>query len=67
MSFWTRTSPTLMSRAMGASEAVLAGSLRFSLGTFSTDDEVDRVIAVVPGLVAKLRGLTEKSGKGGRS
>ena len=35
-------------------------SLRFSLGMFSTQEEVDRVIDVLPRLVEKLRGLTRK-------
>jgi cysteine desulfurase len=59
--------PSHVLRAMGFQAHRTQNSLRFSLGTFSTDDEVDRVVAVVPGLVAKLRGLTEKSGRGGRS
>ena len=33
-------------------------SLRFSLGMFSTEAEVDRVVEVLPRLVEKLRGLT---------
>jgi cysteine sulfinate desulfinase/cysteine desulfurase-like protein len=35
-------------------------SLRFSLGMFSTEEEVDRVVEVLPRLVEKLRGLTRK-------
>jgi cysteine desulfurase len=35
-------------------------SLRFSLGMFSTEEEVDRVIALLPSLVEKLRGLTRR-------
>jgi cysteine sulfinate desulfinase/cysteine desulfurase-like protein len=35
-------------------------SLRFSLGLFSTVEEVDRVVDVLPRLVEKLRGLTKK-------
>jgi cysteine desulfurase len=45
-------------RAMGFSSHRTQNSLRFSLGLFSTEHEVDRVIAVVPGLVEKLRNLT---------
>jgi hypothetical protein len=33
---------------------------------FSTDADVDRVVAVLPGLVEKLRGLTRKSVVGSR-
>jgi cysteine sulfinate desulfinase/cysteine desulfurase-like protein len=36
-------------------------SLRFSLGLFSTDAEVDRVVEILPRLVEKLRGLTKNS------
>ena len=35
--------------------------LRFSLGLFSTAEEVDRVVDVLPRLVEKLRGLTKKA------
>ena len=33
-------------------------SIRFSLGAANTDAEVDRVIAMLPGIVEKLRSLT---------
>jgi cysteine desulfurase len=33
-------------------------SLRFSLGAANTDADIDRVIAVMPGIVEKLRSLT---------
>ena len=36
-------------------------SLRFSLGLFSTEEEVARVIAALPRLVEKLRSLTRGS------
>jgi cysteine sulfinate desulfinase/cysteine desulfurase-like protein len=37
-------------------DSAAAGSgVRFSLGTTSTDAEVDHVLAVVPGVVARLR------------
>jgi cysteine sulfinate desulfinase/cysteine desulfurase-like protein len=45
---------------MGFSAHRTQNSLRFSLGLYSTDDEVDRAIAVLPGIVEKLRGLTRK-------
>jgi cysteine desulfurase len=35
-------------------------SLRFSLGLFSTDAEVDRVISLLPPIVEKLRNLTRR-------
>jgi hypothetical protein len=33
---------------------------------FSTDADVDRVVSVLPGLVEKLRGLTQKTRVGSR-
>ncbi len=49
--------PSHVLRAMGFPAHRTQNSLRFSLGLFSTDAEVDRVVAVLPGLVEKLRGL----------
>jgi cysteine desulfurase len=54
--------PSHVLRAMGLSPHRTQNSLRFSLGMFSTEEEVDRVAAVLPGLVEKLRGLTRKAG-----
>ena len=52
--------PSHVLRAMGFPPHRTQNSLRFSLGMFSTDQEVDRVIDVLPRLVEKLRGLTRK-------
>jgi len=52
--------PSHVLRAMGLSAHRTQNSLRFSLGLFSTDAEVDSVIGVLPRLVDKLRGLTER-------
>jgi cysteine desulfurase len=52
--------PSHVLRAMGFSAHRTQNSLRFSLGLFSTDEEVDRVVTVLPGIVEKLRGLTRK-------
>jgi cysteine desulfurase len=52
--------PSHVLRAMGLSSHRTQNSLRFSLGLFSTDEEVDRVVAVLPGIVDKLRSLTRK-------
>ena len=54
--------PSHVLRAMGLPTHRTQNSLRFSLGLFSTDADVDRVVAVLPGLVDKLRNLTRKSG-----
>ena len=53
--------PSHVLRAMGFPAHRTQNSLRFSLGLFSTDEEVDRVIDVLPRLVEKLRGLTRKA------
>jgi len=50
--------PSHVLRAMGLPAHRTQNSLRFSLGMFSTQDEVDRVVEVLPRLVEKLRGLT---------
>jgi len=52
--------PSHVLRAMGLSAHRTQNSLRFSLGLFSTEAEVDFVIGVLPRLVEKLRGLTER-------
>jgi len=50
--------PSHVLKAMGLPHARTLGSIRFSLGTANTEAEIDRVIAVLPGLVEKLRSLT---------
>jgi cysteine desulfurase len=53
--------PSHVLRAMGLPAHRTQNSLRFSLGTFSTAEEVDFVVATLPRLVEKLRGLTRKT------
>jgi len=53
--------PSHVLRAMGLPTHRTQSSLRFSLGMFSTEAEVDRVIEVLPRLVEKLRGLTRNT------
>jgi cysteine desulfurase len=52
--------PSHVLKAMGLPTHRTQNSLRFSLGLFSTEAEVDRVVEVLPRLVEKLRGLTRK-------
>ena len=52
--------PSHVLRAMGLPTHRTQNSLRFSLGMFSTEAEVDRVVAVLPSIVEKLRALTRK-------
>jgi cysteine desulfurase len=53
--------PSHVLRAMGYPAGRVQSSLRFSLGLFSTPEEVDRVIGLLPALVEKLRGLTRRT------
>ena len=53
--------PSHVLRAMGLPAHRTQNSLRFSLGLYSTDADVDRVVVVLPRLVEKLRGLTRKA------
>jgi cysteine desulfurase len=50
--------PSHVLKAMGFPVHRTQNSLRFSLGLFSTDEEVDRVLAALPRLVEKLRKLS---------
>ena len=50
--------PSHVLKAMGFSPHRAQNSIRFSLGAGSTEADVDRVIAVLPGIVEKLRNLT---------
>ena len=43
---------------MGLSGDEARGSIRFSLGKQNTEEEVDEVLAQVPGVVAKLREMS---------
>lgn len=53
--------PSHVLKAMGFPVHRTQNSLRFSLGLFSTEEEVARVIAALPRLVEKLRSLTRGS------
>ena len=50
-------------KAMGLPHARTLSSIRFSLGESNTEEEVDRVIRVLPPLVEKLRSLTAVGGR----
>jgi cysteine desulfurase len=53
--------PSHVLRAMGFPAHRTQNSLRISLGVFSTNEEVDRLLAVLPGIVEKLRNLTRRT------
>ncbi|MCS6960408.1 MAG: cysteine desulfurase NifS [Pseudanabaenaceae cyanobacterium SKYGB_i_bin29] len=50
--------PSHVLRAMGLPYSVLHGSIRFSLSRYTTLAEVERLLAVMPTIVAKLRALS---------
>src|SRR5688572_7489889 len=50
--------PSHVLKAMGFPAHRTQNSIRFSLGAANTDADVDRVIAVLPGIAEKLRSLT---------
>jgi cysteine desulfurase len=50
--------PSHVLKAMGLSAHRTQNSIRFSLGASSTETDVDRVVAALPGVVEKLRSLT---------
>ncbi len=50
--------PSHVLKAMGFNAHRTQNSIRFSLGAANTEEEIDRVIAVLPRIVEKLRSLT---------
>ena len=49
--------PSPVLRAMGIDDRIAHGAIRFSLSKFTTDAEIDRVLAVLPGIIRKLRAV----------
>jgi len=47
--------PSHVLRAMGIPFTAIHGSIRFSFSRYNTDSEVDRVLEVLPGIIAGLR------------
>ncbi|MEM0979561.1 MAG: cysteine desulfurase NifS [Cyanobacteria bacterium P01_H01_bin.58] len=50
--------PSHVLTAMGLPYTILHGSIRFSLSRFTTENEIRHVLAVMPGIVAKLRAIS---------
>jgi cysteine desulfurase len=48
--------PSHVLAAMGVADALAAGAVRLTLGYGTTDEEIERALAVVPAVVAALRG-----------
>jgi cysteine desulfurase len=49
--------PSPVLRAMGIDDRIAHGAIRFSLSKYTTDAEVDRALAVLPGVINKLRAV----------
>ena len=60
-------SPSHVLRAMGFSTHRTQNSIRFSLGLGSTAGEIDRVVGILPGIIARLRALREPARTRARS
>jgi cysteine desulfurase len=50
--------PSHVLLAMGLSHEQAHGSLRFTLGKWTTEEEIERVLGVLPRIVAKLRAMS---------
>lgn len=50
--------PSHVIRAMGVPFTAVHGSLRFSLSRYNTEDDINQVIEVMPGIVDKLRKIS---------
>ena len=54
----TSVEPSHVLRAIGLSVEETRGSLRFSLGRHTEDQEIDRLLDVLPGIVRRLRAMS---------
>ena len=50
--------PSYVLRALGLSDEIAHSSIRFSVGRFTTEAEIDRAVAQVKGTVERLRSLS---------
>nr|AAC33372.1 NifS [Rippkaea orientalis PCC 8801] len=50
--------PSHILRAMGLPYSVLHGSIRFSLSRFTTQEQIQKVLEVLPGIIDRLRALS---------
>ena len=56
--------PSHVLKAMNLPAHRTQNSIRFSLGASNTEEQIDRVIAVLPGIVSKLRSLSAVGARG---
>ena len=57
--------PSHVLLAMGLSHELAHGSLRFTMGRWTTEEDVERVLDVLPEVVARLRAMSPLYDKGG--
>ncbi len=50
--------PSHVLRAMGVPYTAIHGSIRFSLSRYTTDDDINKVLDVMPGIIKELRELS---------
>jgi cysteine desulfurase len=50
--------PSHVLRAMGVPYTLIHGSIRFSLSRYNTEDDIDRVLGTMPGIISELRELS---------
>jgi cysteine desulfurase len=50
--------PSHVLRAMGVPFTAVHGSIRFSLSRYNTDDEIEKVVSIMPGIIRELRELS---------
>jgi len=55
--------PSHVLKAMGVPEDLARGSLRLTAGKDNTQEDIDRLLAVLPGIVQRLRSLSSLSGR----
>jgi cysteine desulfurase len=60
------TEPSHVLMAIGLSHELAHGSLRFTLGRLTTEDDINYVLGVFPGIVEKLRKMSPMYKKGGK-
>jgi cysteine desulfurase len=53
--------PSHVLTALGLTDAMASGALRLTLGRDTTDGHIDRVLEILPGVLARLRALTAES------
>jgi cysteine desulfurase len=56
--------PSYVLRAMGVSPALAHASIRFGLGRFNTEEEVDHAVRLFVGKVKRLRELAQGAAPG---